>query len=210
MPFLKLLMPLATSPMIEEILPLPPNSSSATARKMSQCQTLKPPISLSLLLQPRAALHICRTIAERRGAGQVCRPIGSLRKSLGIQGISGARAALHSASLSAGRLGRKHQHALRIDGDRRPPRRAPAPRLRAPASCSGRSKPCAAISSTARSPRNFTCSTRPGSPCPGGPSRMARRRMHRIAASPSLEFGHDERADRGPQRAALHSAAGSR
>src|SRR5262245_35648978 len=43
-PFLKLLMPLATSPMIDEILPLPPNSSSATTRKMSQCQMLKPPI----------------------------------------------------------------------------------------------------------------------------------------------------------------------
>jgi hypothetical protein len=38
--------------MIDEILPLPPKNSSATARKMSQCQTLKPPISPPLLVQP--------------------------------------------------------------------------------------------------------------------------------------------------------------
>src|SRR5262249_37630186 len=53
MPFLKLLMPLATSPMIEEILPLPPNISRATARNSSQCQTLRLPISLSLPLCSR-------------------------------------------------------------------------------------------------------------------------------------------------------------
>jgi hypothetical protein len=71
MPFLKLLMPLATSPMIEDILPLPPNINKATARNSSQCQILKLPIRL-LLSQPTLhPLGVCRTIAERARWGKV-------------------------------------------------------------------------------------------------------------------------------------------
>src|SRR5262245_64876268 len=84
MPFLKLLMPLATSPMIEEILPLPPNSRSATTRKMSQCQMLKLPI----LVAPFAATaafarfaHYCR----KAGVGQGWLPSYNLGQPLRIQ-----------------------------------------------------------------------------------------------------------------------------
>src|SRR5262249_15084807 len=73
MPFLKLLMPLATSPMIEEILPLPPNTSSATARNSSQCQTLRLPMSLSLLFAAAAAhLRVCRHYRRNHLRGQGC------------------------------------------------------------------------------------------------------------------------------------------
>src|SRR5690606_29507151 len=44
MPFLKLLMPLATSPISSGILPRP-NSTSTITRTISQCQTLKEPIT---------------------------------------------------------------------------------------------------------------------------------------------------------------------
>src|SRR5215470_16028365 len=66
MPFLKLLMPLATSPMIEEILPLPPNISRATARNSSQCQTLRLPISLSLPLAAAAAYVSLWPLSQKR------------------------------------------------------------------------------------------------------------------------------------------------
>src|SRR5262249_19523732 len=66
MPFLKLLMPLATSPMIEEILPLPPNISRATARNSSQCQTLRLPISLSLPLAAAAACVSLWPLSQKR------------------------------------------------------------------------------------------------------------------------------------------------
>src|SRR3984893_7646752 len=44
-PFLNDLMPLATSPMMSEILPLPPNTSNTTAPTMSQCQIDRPPMT---------------------------------------------------------------------------------------------------------------------------------------------------------------------
>ena len=44
MPFLKALMPFAMSPIISEILPRPPNTSSMTTPTMTQCQILKPPM----------------------------------------------------------------------------------------------------------------------------------------------------------------------
>src|SRR5580704_9315757 len=44
-PFLNDLMPLATSPMMSEILPLPPNTSNMTAPTMSQCQIDRPPMT---------------------------------------------------------------------------------------------------------------------------------------------------------------------
>ena len=47
MPFLKLLMPLATSPIMSEKRPLPNNSSTMTPTT-SQCQMLKPPMIISL------------------------------------------------------------------------------------------------------------------------------------------------------------------
>ena len=47
MPFLKLLRPLATSPIMSEKRPLP-NRSRMTRPTMSQCQRLKPPISNNL------------------------------------------------------------------------------------------------------------------------------------------------------------------
>src|SRR3546814_131644 len=50
MPFLKLLMPLATSPIISEKRPLP-NSNRTNTPKTSQCQMLKPPIE-NLLAPP--------------------------------------------------------------------------------------------------------------------------------------------------------------
>src|SRR3546814_3187302 len=50
MPFLKLLMPLATSPIISEKRPLP-NSNRTITPKTSQCQMLKPPIE-NLLAPP--------------------------------------------------------------------------------------------------------------------------------------------------------------
>ena len=45
-PFLNDFTPLATSPMMSEILPLPPNSSSATATNNIQCQMLKLPMAV--------------------------------------------------------------------------------------------------------------------------------------------------------------------
>src|SRR5208282_5680874 len=44
-PFLNDFTPLATSPMMSEILPLPPNSRSATAANNIQCQMLRPPMA---------------------------------------------------------------------------------------------------------------------------------------------------------------------
>ena len=79
MPFLKLLMPLATSPMIDEILPLPPNISSATARNSSQCHTLRLPMSLSLLFAAEAAfLRVCTHYRRKPPRGQVCHTIPQL------------------------------------------------------------------------------------------------------------------------------------
>src|SRR5262245_59447809 len=73
MPFLKLLMPLATSPMIEEILPLPPNISRATARNRSQCQMLRLPMLSSLLLAAEAAFEcVCLHYRRMYPCGQVC------------------------------------------------------------------------------------------------------------------------------------------
>jgi hypothetical protein len=66
--------PLATSPMIEEILPLPPNTSRATAKNSSQCHTLRLPMSFVLLFAAEvarfaASLHNYRRKGQQ---GQVC------------------------------------------------------------------------------------------------------------------------------------------
>src|SRR5689334_2434079 len=50
MPFLKALMPFATSPIISEILPRPPNSSMTSTPTTSQCQMLTPPMAILLRL----------------------------------------------------------------------------------------------------------------------------------------------------------------
>src|SRR6201987_191322 len=54
MPFLKALMPLATSPIMSEILPRPPKTSSRTAPTISQCQMLKEPMQSSVRSRARA------------------------------------------------------------------------------------------------------------------------------------------------------------
>ena len=73
MPFLKLLMPLATSPMIEEILPLPPNSSRATARKM---QPVPDAQATHFAIAPLAAAAACAcafgALSQKGLLGQVC------------------------------------------------------------------------------------------------------------------------------------------
>src|SRR5215475_7287369 len=90
MPFLKLLMPLATSPMIEEILPLPPNISRATAKNSSQCQTLRLPISLSLPLCSRSCTRVfVATIAETTPAGKVTTPVLASSKRLNCRCFEG-------------------------------------------------------------------------------------------------------------------------
>src|SRR5271168_1566857 len=48
MPFLNALMPLATSPIMSEILPRPPKTSRPTARTIIQCQMLSEPMQSSV------------------------------------------------------------------------------------------------------------------------------------------------------------------
>src|ERR1700733_8103203 len=48
MPFLKAFIPLATSPIMSEILLRPPNTSSSTTPTINQCQMLKEPIKSSV------------------------------------------------------------------------------------------------------------------------------------------------------------------
>src|ERR1700751_1441436 len=54
MPFLNALMPLATSPIMSEILPRPPKTSSSTAPTTSQCQMLNEPMKTSVRNGTRA------------------------------------------------------------------------------------------------------------------------------------------------------------
>src|SRR5580693_10811759 len=70
MPFLKALMPLATSPIMSEILPRPPNTSSRTAPTISQCQILKEPIKPSVRNGTRASGNVLILSEPRRQAGQ--------------------------------------------------------------------------------------------------------------------------------------------
>src|SRR5450631_1497603 len=60
-PFLNDLMPLATSPMMSEIFPLPPNTINTTAPTMIQCQIDRPPMART------SKFHVRRPKAARRG-----------------------------------------------------------------------------------------------------------------------------------------------
>src|SRR5215831_19757282 len=93
MPFLKLLMPLATSPMIEEILPLPPNISRATARNSSQCQTLRLPIVALAPLCSRSCANACLSALSQKAPARARLPHPSLAcpKRLNCRWIKGFR-----------------------------------------------------------------------------------------------------------------------
>src|SRR5688572_25706791 len=54
-PFLKLLMPLATSPIKSDTLPLPPNTTSTTTSKSTQCHHEPKPITK--LLKPSCSIY---------------------------------------------------------------------------------------------------------------------------------------------------------
>src|SRR5262249_21697662 len=56
-------MPLATSPMMSEILPLPPKTINTTAPTMSQCQIDRPPIAKT------SEFYVRRDKATRHGSG---------------------------------------------------------------------------------------------------------------------------------------------
>src|ERR1700677_1801156 len=56
-PFLKDLMPLATSPIKSETLPRPPKTSRSTAPTINQCQMLKEPMKSSVRLHAHNAAH---------------------------------------------------------------------------------------------------------------------------------------------------------
>src|SRR5580692_8436946 len=70
MPFLKALMPLATSPIISEILPRPPKTTSRTAPTISQCQILKEPMKPSDRNGARARGNVAISPEPRRQVGQ--------------------------------------------------------------------------------------------------------------------------------------------
>src|SRR5580704_19381461 len=71
MPFLKALMPLATSPIMSEILPRPPKTRSSTAPTTNQCQMLNEPMKTSV-----------RNGTAHLGPAATCR----FRQNLGAKG----------------------------------------------------------------------------------------------------------------------------
>src|ERR1700739_3032488 len=71
MPLLKALMPLATSPIMSEILPRPPNTTRSTAPTINQCQMLKEPMKSSVRANAQDDPDVCRFEREtRRRDGQ--------------------------------------------------------------------------------------------------------------------------------------------
>src|SRR5580704_15547072 len=76
-PFLKALMPLATSPIRSEILPRPPKTSSSTAPTTNQCQMLNEPMKPSVRNGTWYA-----TLVRNLGPAATCR----FRQNLGAKG----------------------------------------------------------------------------------------------------------------------------
>src|ERR1700684_3021648 len=70
-PFLKDLMPLATSPLKSETLPRPPKTSRSTAPTINQCQMLKEPIksSVRLCAHNGARLRQYADFSQKLGVG---------------------------------------------------------------------------------------------------------------------------------------------
>src|SRR5262245_57958917 len=101
MPFLKALMPCATSPISSEILPRP-NSSSTTPMTMIQCQILRPPMAYSSASGPRAARNQVRLCGEpRRHARQKQGPAVRRAPAVGDVGIAGFEATAKCSSGAA-------------------------------------------------------------------------------------------------------------
>src|SRR5580658_9379041 len=69
-PFLKALIPLATSPIRSEILPRPPKTSSSTAPTTNQCQMLNEPMKPSVrngTLGPAATCRFRQNLGAKGG-----------------------------------------------------------------------------------------------------------------------------------------------
>src|SRR5580658_5124044 len=120
--FLKALMPLATSPIMSEILPRPPKTRSSTAPTINQCQMLNEPMKPSVRNGTRARGNVSISPEPRRqGRQKQAHPqcptaAGLMRLQLTLgrpfsDHLIGRRAVLFLAA-----AGRRHQAEVEIAG----------------------------------------------------------------------------------------------
>src|SRR5579864_1265273 len=112
-PFLNDLMPLATSPIRSETLPRPPNSKSPTARTISQCQMLKPPMNSSVRNRVRArGKGSFEPETRRRGRQKQAQRQG--RTAAGYSRVNGGSGARRGKALLLGAIARRNQAEVEI------------------------------------------------------------------------------------------------